>query len=67
MDIKGEFIRAAKMLNSGRMRRGFLADVCVERILPERPVSVTERTGDGERVGGEKEAEQKESEVIGEV
>ena len=33
------------MLNSERMRRQFLGDVCVERVLPERPLSVGEREG----------------------
>jgi hypothetical protein len=46
------------MLNSGWMRRQFLADVCVERVLPERPVSQTEKSGEN----GEKEGVQKENE-----
>jgi terminal uridylyltransferase len=61
LDIRGEFMRAAKMLNSPFMRRQFLGDVCVERVLPERPVSQTEKPGEN----GEKEGVQKENEGAG--
>ena len=35
-DIRGEFIRAAKMLNTSHGRQQWLSDVCIERVLPER-------------------------------
>jgi len=45
------------MLNSGRMRRHLLGDVCVERVLSEQPLSAGERDG-GETVRGERESEE---------
>lgn len=35
-EIRGEFIRAAKMLNVTGGRQQWLGDVCVERVLSER-------------------------------
>jgi len=35
-DIRGEFIRATKMLNTPHGRQQWLSDVCIERVLPER-------------------------------
>ena len=55
LDIRGEFARAAKMLNSERMRRQFLGDVCVERVLPPRPLSMGEREVKEKIVGTERE------------
>lgn len=62
IDIRGEFMRAAKMLNSGSMRGQFLGDVCVERVLPERRLSVSERGENG--ANGERVLE-KENELVG--
>jgi hypothetical protein len=36
-EIRGQYIRAEKMLNAVSRRGQWLTDVCIERILPERP------------------------------
>jgi hypothetical protein len=62
-EIRGEFIRAAKMLNVVNGRVQWLWDLCSERILPEKPIQkrleVNGQTkeeavdGDGEKSGDE--------------
>jgi terminal uridylyltransferase len=35
-EIRGEFMRTAKMLNSATKRTQWLSDICIERVLPDR-------------------------------
>lgn len=49
VEIRGEFLRAAKMLNNVHGRKWFLKDFCVERVLPEYVPKPVSRGQNGEK------------------